>query len=241
MLTTAHAPSLALDSEDQPHASMLLRITGDDYYEERIVYQNAASWWWDTENREVVESGGYMDLSTLSDFCPFDLGPYDIPGIIYHDYGPGEVRYTRLTEEWEEEDICVEPSIVCPAMKIAPNDGLPRLCYVVESGPGTGEIRYARYTGASWECYTIPDTGNAGTHLSLDLNTLSRAHICYYEQALGELRYAYNHGLNWIVQVVDDSGDAGQYCDIALDSADNPHFSYLSADGYLMYARPAEE
>jgi len=240
MITTAHAPSLALDSEDQAQVSMLLRITGEDYYEERIVFQDPLMWWWDPSHREVVDSGGYMDLSTLSDYCPLDIGPYDIPSIVYHDYGPGELRHTRLTDDWEEEDIGSAANVDCPAMKVSPGDGKPRLCYVWESAPGTGSINYVRPSGENWECTTIPDTGNAGTHLSLALSDLSRPHICYYEQALGELRYAYYTGLSWIVQVVDDSGDAGQFCDIAIDSDDSPHFSYLSADGYLMYARPAE-
>jgi hypothetical protein len=236
----AHHPSLALDSSNQPHVSMMLNVSGDDFYLDLITYQYFDGWMWSTLHRDVVESGGLMDISTLSDFCPLDIGPYDIPGLIYHDYGPGELHYARLPDTWQDGDIATASSIECATMKISAGDGWPHICYMFEPSLGNGSINYVRRSGDTYSTNPIADTGNVGPHLSMDLNSLYRPQLCYYERDLGELRYAYWGGLDWTIQVVDDQGDVGQFCDIAIDSADNPHFSYYDATHHcLKYARPA--
>jgi len=182
-----------------------------------------------------------MDFSTLRGFCPLDIGPYDIPGVFYHDYGPGELHVARLPDTWQDDEIATASSIECAAMMISPGDGWPRVCYMYEPALDNGAINYVRRSGDTYSTSTIPDTGNVGEHLSMDLSSLNRPHICYYERDLMELRYAYYTGLTWIVQTVDDSGDVGMYGDIALDMEDQPHFSYYDATNHcLKYARPAD-
>lgn len=88
----------------------------------------------------------------------------------------------------------------------------------------TGELKYAKSTGSSWNIQTI-DTGAPYQEMSLALDSNDNPHISYY-WSTGYLKYATWSGSKWNIEIVDDTGQIGSRNSIAVDSLDRPHISY---------------
>ncbi len=92
-----------------------------------------------------------------------------------------------------------------------------------------GQLKYAYYDGSSWHIEVVDDSGYAGLHTSIALDSRDRPHISHREHSsawVGNLKHSYYDGSSWHIEVVDDSGYAGLHTSIALDSRDRPHISH---------------
>ena len=110
------------------------------------------------------------------------------------------------------------------------SDDKPRISYF-ESNNSDGNLKYARWTGTSWNIQTVDSKGDVGYRTSLALDSDGNPHISYLDKTNGDLKYASWSGTGWDIQVITQlSGDTS----LALDSAGNPHISYVKG-GSLMY------
>jgi PKD repeat protein len=106
------------------------------------------------------------------------------------------------------------------------------------------DLKYARWTGDSWNIVTVDSVGcvgGGGTHTSIALDSSDHPHISYLDGHPDyDLEYARWTGDSWSIETVDSTGDVGYNNSIALDSSGYPHISYdarMDTNGGLRYAR----
>ena len=89
-----------------------------------------------------------------------------------------------------------------------------------------GDLKYAYWTGSSWNIQSVDIWGNVGRYSSITLNKEGHPHISYYDYTNKDLKYAYWTGSYWSIKKVDGDGKVGLYTSIVLDSLGLPHISY---------------
>jgi hypothetical protein len=115
---------------------------------------------------------------------------------------------------------------------------IPHIVYATTSP--TSEIKYAKWTGSTWDIQTVDSTGDfsfASCSIALDIQGVP--HVAYYDYSTRDLKYATLAGLTWATQVVESTGNVGSFCSIAVDSRGSVHISYYnstSLSGSLKYA-----
>jgi RHS repeat-associated protein len=114
------------------------------------------------------------------------------------------------------------------------NQGNPHISY---SSTGAGHLKYAKWTGSSWDIQTVESAAGAG-NTSLALDSQGNPHISYTAwnstTASYNLKYARWTGSSWDIQTI-DSSDGGN-TSLAMDSQGNSHISYYSSNS-LKYAK----
>ena len=114
--------------------------------------------------------------------------------------------------------------------------GMPHIVYqdVVRFLPCTINVKYARWTGSSWDIETVDsDDICGGPDVDIAVDSAGRPHIAYlsgsgiFPNGSSSLKYAKKVGSTWEIQTIDTDNDAvGTRPSIALDSTGNPHFAY---------------
>jgi hypothetical protein len=112
--------------------------------------------------------------------------------------------------------------------------GNPHISYYDNT---TGNLKYALWTGSTWNIKTVDSVGKFGGYTSIALDVSGNPHISYYDSIKGNLKYALWMGSAWNIETIDSVGDVGSYTSIALDTSGNPHISYYDdTNGNLKYA-----
>lgn len=79
---------------------------------------------------------------------------------------------------------------------------------------------------ADWAVEIADDAAHVGRYSSIQIDSLDRPHISYYDETNGNLKYTYKSGTGWQHDTVYTTGTTGTFTDLALDSNDNPWISY---------------
>ena len=108
--------------------------------------------------------------------------------------------------------------------------GRPHIAYFAE----TNELRYASWTGSSWQFEKVDSWSIMGEKASLALDSNDNPHIAYYDWDARDLKYAYKNDSTWIIEVVDEDGDVGRNPSLAIDSHNRPHVSYYNITDMIM-------
>ena len=95
---------------------------------------------------------------------------------------------------------------------------------------GNGELKYARWTGSSWQIEVV-DVGGVGQDPSISLDAAGNPHITYNDYTNFTLKYARWTGSTWQILTVDIGG---LWTSIAVDASDNPHISHYSSTTHSM-------
>lgn len=103
------------------------------------------------------------------------------------------------------------------------DNGCPHISYYDYSN---GNLKYAFWTGSSWNFEIVDSNENVGRYTSIALDDANNPHISYYDYSNGNLKYATKTGGSWDITSVDSLGNVGLYTSIALDSEGYPHISY---------------
>ena len=243
-------PSIALDSNDNPHISYLHQCTFDDDIPPNCInprsdlkyaYWDGVFW-----SIEWFLDDGTIHVSESS----IALDSNDEPRISFQDSGAnaGNLLYvespTTLTYPDNIEYVDVDPQCrlgmhLC--MELDSND-MPHIIYCDTTNH---DLKYAYKTGSGWNIESL-NTNTMPTpeddwFLSLVLDSNDRPHISYYDNNSKCVKYARKIGVTWeffLVDYVGTTSSVGGATSIDLDSCDYPHISYYDrTNGDLMYAR----
>lgn len=134
---------------------------------------------------------------------------------------------------WHRETVDGAPSVGRHASLALDGAGQPHIAYCDDDNVA---IKYAHYSGSSWQVVTVANTGDAQDfcwHTSLSLDTSDWPHIAYFDWIDLRTKYAHFDGAAWQIQSVGEIG--GSNPSLALDGLDHPHLTYTPVGGGLGY------
>ncbi len=223
-----HFSSIALDSNYNPHIG---------YYDNDSYNLNYAKWTGSSWKTETVDSEGDVGW-----YASIALDSDDDPHISYMDSESFDIKYTKRTGSgWSIETVASPKYIGFSTSLAIDSNGDPHISYFDLYVSDFAdyiyyEVKYARWTGYSWDIKTVGDTDMGGYSAPLVLDSNDHPHLCYcYDNPYDEIysveaiEYARWNGYSWDIESVDSSGDIGYYTSIALDSSDYPHISYYDS------------
>lgn len=238
--------SLRLDGNGHPH----IAYGGDHLY---YAWYDGAGW-----HYETVDSAPKVGSSAS---LALDAG--GSPHISYYDRGNGNIKYAHWQNgAWDIQSL--DRAVEGSGSLALDTAGRPHISYYSNdegpspSGLTTYTVKYASWTGSSWNIQTLEQgTGSSNflvSGISLALDSFGRPHISYTLNFLTEpcescLKYARWTGSAWDIQIIEKKGPviptSFHSPKLVLDTADVPHILYGRIEGsvlyisYLLYASQA--
>ncbi|MEW6042107.1 MAG: hypothetical protein AB1633_11360, partial [Elusimicrobiota bacterium] len=216
--------SLSLDTSGYPYIVYI--STYDDV---KLAKRTGSSW----EFQTIPEIPGNKIQ------CSLDLDSNNYPHICYLEWDSWNLvywlKYAKWTgTSWSTQTITQAnaggESISDRVWIVVDSSNNPHIIFDFINCLGDGnydsDLKYAKWTGSSWEVETVDSTGSTGITPSLALDKNNFPHIAYEEKApTSRLKYAKWTGSIWEIQQMEQSvtGDAS----IAVDSNNSPHIAYL--------------
>lgn len=217
-----HYTSIILDSLDQPHISYQIESSPSIL---RLYYARWTGTTWEIDSVDTEDRAGY--------YTSIELDNSGNPIISYTTEPPAghELRVALKTgPTWAIET--VDTASVKVRYSSLELDDLGDLHI---SYGGLGFLKYAQWTGSSWQINTLNTDGIYSTSIALD--NLGNPHISYEVFSGTEnLMHAQLSGSTWTSEEVDTTGKVGYHTSIAIDSPGNPHISYSHFNGSVKYA-----
>lgn len=212
-------PSIAVDSNDNPHISYY------DYTNEALKYAKRTGSTWHIETVDMP--GDVFRRTSIA------LDASDNPHISYHG-GEYDLLYARWTGSiWNIETVDSEGVVGdYNSLALDVNDN-PHISY----GDGDAALKYARWTGSIWNFETVDSTTHC-QYTSIALDISNNPHISYLDYWSENLKYAKWTGNSWSIETVDSEGSVGWATSIALDSSGYAHICYWDGTNLVLkYAR----
>jgi hypothetical protein len=219
--------SLALDSLQRPHIAYLAYGEGQLKY----AFWDGASW-----QKQLIR----LRVRDVSFYTSLALDSQDHPSISYYEYwNATDDQYTlALRNVWWSgrfwEVRTVDPTQGSGKFNAMATDSSrnPHIVYANVKYENAS-IRYARWSGQSWETTIVEgDTpGYVGQSVSLVVDQYDVPHITYTDQNRRMIRYATRRNGKWDFQTVDVI-TRGAYPDrnsIAIAQDGTPYISYYDA------------
>jgi hypothetical protein len=200
--------SMELDNSGNPHIA---------YGKDHLYYAwfDGSSW-----QREKVD-----DSPGVGAYASIALDDSGMPHISYYDAVSGTLKYAyKNGASWDIQVVDRDKYVTLGEYTslALDKDGNPHIGYSSDRYTNVG-VKYAKWTGSSWDIETIDQNGLKGVSLALDSS--DNAHLSYRGQS-AELKYAHNKGSSWITMTVDSPSSLGDRTSLALDSNGDPHISY---------------
>ena len=178
-------------------------------------------------------SGEFTSTSTASGSYSFES--YYISGCNSYLTQSGAWTAAKTLLDWQIETVDSMGNTGHSSL-VLDSAGLPHIAYHPDM---SGYLKYAYYTGSSWQFETVDDTIGLGYYgdysVSLALDAQQRPRIVYHDGDQNDLKYARYNGTAWSIETVDS--DSSITSSMALDSNGRPHISYRSdSDQVLKYA-----
>lgn len=161
-------------------------------------------------------------------FASFAIDSAGRDHVVYYDIAGHRLRYAhwdgstyRLEEPDPAGDEGAQPSLVLDTQD------RPHIAHIELTPGGATAIRYAGWTGTSWNRSTLVTGQVYKPSIKIDAN--GRPAIAYKDkdvQGGGRLRYAWNDGAQWHFETVDAAGNVGSQPSLVFDSSGTPHISY---------------
>jgi hypothetical protein len=244
--------SLVLDSSGNPHISYM-----DSNESLRYATYNGTSW-----NLQMVDARTFNHLGSILAtsarvglYSSLALDSKGYPHISYYNYTSflephaitynsslvfGDLKYAWWNgTSWSTQTVefgTVDSKVGAYCSLALDSQDKPHISYYewndVAWSMVNGNLKYASWTGTSWNIETADSDGNVGKDSSLALDSADNPHITYLDGTNGNLKYATRTSAGWNIQIVDNA--VGGYCRLVLDSTYIPHISYWKNG--LMYA-----
>ncbi len=170
--------SLALDSGGYPHIS---------YYDVSLVFPGHP----DQLLKYARWTGSEWDIQTVVTVSFVGWGPslkmdnLGNPHIAFSaDYAIGYARWSSAFG-WDTQYVDTEDPGDYPSLALD-STGTPHISYSTWS---SGYLKYAFWTGSSWNIQTLDSSGNVMGYTSLALDSGGKPHISYFDAAYGDLKY----------------------------------------------------
>lgn len=213
---------LAVDTFGYPHISYS-HATGNSWINLKYAYKDASGW-----RSEIIDDSGQVTGGSA-----LRLDQVNRPHLVYSRSGALRYMY-RDWDGWHAEVLDAARFVLDYGPTLALDaQGLPHVAY---SNDRSGEVIYARRTGAGWELEAVPWAVYASKRITMVLDRDGFPHLAYREAFLGrDIIYVYKDAQGWHRQVVDDQTlnvddeamDKG-FVSISLDSAGTPLLAYSS-------------
>ena len=157
-------------------------------------------------------------------YAALALDSLNYPHIAYSDFSTYALKYAKWTGTgWQIQRIDTIGSASGGYESIAmDSQDRPSISYSYWIDGVNSDLKWARWTGASWAIQTADTQGNT-LWTSLAMNSQDRPCIAYSDNGYSIIQYAYWNGSAWQLQQVDI---LGLFTSLALDSQDRPHISY---------------
>ncbi len=191
-----------------------------------VIADTAASTW----TTETVDGSGYASS------CIYTSTALDTSGKVHISYyDSGSLKYaTNASGSWVITTVDSSSNgIVGWYTSIAlDTNGKVHIsyCYYFYSASTNTYNRYLKYaTNASgaWVTTTVDNSGGAGNHTSIAIDSSGKVHISYSDLRVYYLKYATNASGAWVITSVDRCGSpGGGWTSIALDTNDKVHIGY---------------
>ena len=218
-------PSLALDSNDNPHISYHDGTNFDLKYSYRV----GSNW-----QIVTVDSIGSVGWTTS-----LALDNSDKPRISYVDGTNFNLKYAWCDANcgnqvnWQSVPVDSDVDVWYTSLALDTNDN-PRISYA----DGTNfDLKYAWcesgcHIQGNWQIVTVDSIGSVGFwYTSLALDNIGNPHISYYDDSNDDLKYAWCESDchiqgNWQLVLIDPGNLNRSYTSIAIGSNGTIHISY---------------
>ncbi|MCX6653540.1 MAG: hypothetical protein NTY03_00305 [Candidatus Bathyarchaeota archaeon] len=164
------------------------------------VAQGTVSTW----DIQVVEITG-IPIS----FTSIALDSGNSPHIGYFDPTGSDLKYAyRTGSTWSTQTVDSTGDVGAFTSIGLDSSGYPCISYY-DGWPypgGNMNLKYAHWTGSTWDFQTIDSIGNVGKFTSIAIDSGGPS-ICYYDETNGDLKYAHGTGSTWSLTTI-DSGTA---------------------------------
>lgn len=220
--------SIAIDtSNNYPRISYTVDPNPSDV---RYSYYDGATW-----QTEIFSSADYPLDSSLA-------LPSNNPYVAYVGGTSRDIHIARRTgpSTWVLDSpitAIAQTGAYWPCMKFN-GSGNPCVSYT-NFVSSNGDLRYAKWGGASWTDSPVDTTNNTGWWSSLELDNNNYAHISYHDDTKFCLRYATDKSGSFVTTTVDALAGVGYFnTSIKLDSSYNPRIAYYDyTNKDLKYAK----
>jgi hypothetical protein len=225
--------SIVLDGQGRPHIA---------YYDATPANRDLkyARWTGSTWDIQTVDATGDVGI-----WASLTLDSQGRPHIAYRDETNSDLKYARWTgSSWDVRTVDSDGNKGKYASLALDSQDRPHIAYCyeyVEYVFTLHDLRYARWTGSTWNLQTVdnPRHLELGEWASLALDAQDHAHIsCYEGGSHRDLKYIEWNGTAWEFETVDGGTPyVGRHTSIALDRRGNPHISYFDfTNNDLKYA-----
>jgi hypothetical protein len=221
--------SLALDQNGYPHIS---------YIDDRISQLKYAYWTGTKWSIEEVDSYG-----NAGSFSSIALDSHANPYIAYHRGGQGLEGSLKLAHwtgsVWSIET--VDPgaqgnnplNVGQYCSLVIDSHDKPHISYL-GTGAGSGPLKYASWTGTTWDINTIPETTYNTGYSDIALDSNDKPSISYvttvpgadFKPGTSHPSYAAWNGSGWTTESVDLTTTNCLYTSLTLNSQGTPCISY---------------
>ncbi len=217
--------SIALDSSNKPHISVLVS-DGADFYLEHYWY-NGSCW----QNQQIKQNGNYSASYTATDICIDDS---DKIFIAYTDFNDANetwmINYTdNTTGTWRDQVVITDSNgsyrYLIPRLTVDP-------CGVVHTIYKRGHYQLYHSYGQwnNWTAEKVTDC-NYIENISLAADANGLMHIAFLESISGfkKLSYARGSADSWQISEIDRKTRMRGYSWIDLDNNDTPNVLYYES------------
>jgi hypothetical protein len=216
--------AIALDGDDRVHIAYMQgpMSVGDSFH----VFYALLDPQQGTFEIETVDAGGFWPHVALA------FGPDNIPHIVFHDHGQGDlIHSTKTGGVWVNTPLNTNghDGWSCAVTVDALNR--PHVTYldpIVRSPTGRG-VEYAWRDGLSWNIEADIGANPYVTWFngtSIDLDDQGNPWISYFDDIPMDLMLAAKSGGTWTINPVDSPGDVGRWSSMKLDAGGEPRIAY---------------
>jgi cysteine-rich repeat protein len=211
--------SLALDSNERPH----IAYHYDNHWanpirNHQLRYAHFDGTSWQTETVDSAGNAGWgISLALDAD---------DHAHISYYEKNDDDLRYAHYDgTDWQVVTLDNAGNKGLGTSLALDSAQQPHISYVdYTNHPSDYTLRYAHLDGSSWIIEDLSAIVDIGSATSLELDTMDRPHIGYYDFAGHEVAYVHYDGSSWQAQNIGPA--RAYYLSLKLDGAQRPHLSH---------------
>lgn len=204
--------SIAIDSNGNPHIAYNIQSKSEPYIE--YAWWSGSSWHRGTTGIE----GHWPNLA---------LDSNDDPHIVFHDDMKSRVFYAARLPlgKWRKREVDSSVSVENDPRIVVDSVGFPHIAY--RGAGGSCPIKYASWTGSSWDVQTVAEGEQPLDELDIALDADDKPYLVYGAPSKGTVLAILEDG-GWVYKVVDATAHV---CAVAVDRLNRAHVAFTYGVG----------